>query len=151
MGRAVVDEQRILGKRSALSTALSNLCGALLMLGELRAAGEAALEAWPIRQDASTGFQLGHIALLDYIAFMAVLINRCAEGAKILSRADAWYAQSQIMRLPNEARAADRARAAIKKLSDPAPRAIDLTDGEHLSDAQLDTLVRAVLTEATSI
>ena len=145
LGRAVVEEQRILGKRSALSTALSNLCGALLMLGELRAAGEAALEAWPIRQEASTAF------LLDHIAFLATQINRYAEAAKILSRADARYAQSQIRRLPNEARSADRARASIEKYSDSAPRALALSGSEHLSDEQLDSLVRLVLAEAASV
>jgi hypothetical protein len=143
LGRAVVAEQRTLARQSVLHDALSNLCGALLMQGDIESAAAAALEAWPSAREAHAGY------LLDHVAFLATLIGRCADGARILVGADAWYSASQMDRLPNEARSARLARAAIDKALEPADRARRFAVDEQLGNGQIDALVRSVLSEAT--
>jgi tetratricopeptide (TPR) repeat protein len=107
LGRAVVAEQRALVRGSRVHVALQNLCGALLMQGDLESAREAALEAWPHSlQHGSTGY------LLDYVALLAARIGRHDEAAQMLGRADAAYAAHHIGRAPKK-----RAQR-----SSPAPR-----------------------------
>lgn len=143
LGRAAVAEQRTLVRGSVLHEALTNLCGALLMLGEIESAGAAALEAWPSARNAQTGW------LLDHVALLATQIGRCAEGARILGRADAWYEASQTSRLTNEARSAQTARTAIDKALEAADRARQFAIGEQLNDGQVDALVQLVLSDTT--
>ena len=141
LGRAVVAEQRTLVRQSVLDHALTNLCGALLMQGDIESAGAAALEAWPTVRGASIGW------LLDHIALLATRIGRYAEAARILGRAEAWYAASRINRLPNEARSAQLARVAIEMTLEASEAERLFAAGEQLTDGQIDALVRSVLAE----
>jgi hypothetical protein len=142
LGRAVVAEQRALVRTSRLHVALQNLCGALLMQGDIESAREAALEAWPQSlQHGSTGY------LLDYVALLAVRIGRHAEAAQMVGRADAAYAANHIAREPNEARSARLARAIIETALAPAQSEHLQAAGAGLGDAQLDMLVRSVIAQ----
>ena len=142
LGRAAVAEQRSLVRQSVLHLALGNLCGALLVRGDVEAAAAAALEAWPIALKESAGF------LLDHVGLLATQVGRCVDAARILGRADAWYRASHIDRFPNDERSAQLAREAIEAALEPAARMREFIAGENLTDGQIDALVREVLSRA---
>jgi predicted ATPase/DNA-binding winged helix-turn-helix (wHTH) protein len=108
LGRAAVDELRILDQPSNMGLALSNLCAALLLEGDRSGARAAAAEALPLLW--RNGW---HYLLLDSIAYLAALEGRADAGARLLGVADAWYTAHGDERQPNEARLARRAAAAI--------------------------------------
>ena len=142
LGRAVVAEQRALVRGSRVQVALLNLCGALLMQGNLESAREAALEAWPhALQHGAMGY------MLDYVTLLAARIGRHAEAAQMLGRADAWLAANHTTREPNEARAARLGRASIEAAIEPVERARLFAAGAHLTDVQTDALVQSVLAQ----
>ena len=140
LGRAVVAEQRALLRKPRLHVALTNLCGALLMQGDLESAREAALESWPhMLLHGGIGF------LLDYLTLFAARIGNPEEAAQMAGRAEAWYAVNRNAREPNEARAAQLARGLVQAAVGAAEFARLTAVGARLADAEIDALVHSIL------
>ena len=141
LGRAVVAEQRTLVRKSRLHAALNNLCGALLMQGDLESAREAALESWPhMLLHGGMGY------LLDFLTLFAARIGHPVEAAQMAGRADAWYIATRNARQPNEARAVQLARGLVEAAIGPAEFARLSGVGARLADAEIDALVHSILT-----
>ncbi|MEO6743426.1 MAG: winged helix-turn-helix domain-containing protein [Caldimonas sp.] len=139
LGRAAVDELRALDQPSNMGLALSNLCAALLLVGELAGARDAAAEALPLLW--RNGW---HYLLLDSLAYLAALDGLGEQGARLLGFADAWYAAHGDERQPNEAtlerRAADTIASALGDEGCAQARAA----GRALGDAEAQALAAEV-------
>ena len=145
LGRSVVAEQRTNFQDSRLAGALHNLCGALLMRGDLAEAGHAARESWPLMVDhGGFGYLLSHLALL------AARVGRFESGALMLGRMDAWSEATQNALEFNEVRSARLAADTIElALGADETEHLRVT-GRLLNAEQIDALVRAVLDESLS-
>jgi predicted ATPase/DNA-binding winged helix-turn-helix (wHTH) protein len=110
LGQAAVELLRQLDQPSNLGLALSNLCAAHLLSGNVEMARAIAREAF----DPLWRAGWGHL-LLDSLACIAAEEGRFDEAARLLGCCDAWYARQHDVRQPNEASIADRAASRVLK------------------------------------
>ena len=139
-GNEAVQEMRKLDLQSGLAWALSNLCGASLAAGEIDAARDAALEALPLMWRNGWGADL-----LNHVALLCARTGRPTDAARLLGYVDHWYATHQDGSLPNEARSAELANLAVRRVLGEREQGECKADGARMSDVQMLALARAML------
>ena len=139
LGEAAVRELRALDQPSNMGLALSNLCAALLLEGELARAREAAAEALPLLWRNGWAY-----LLLDSLAYLSARDGQALFGARLLGVADAWYANHGDERQPNEASLERLAAAAIKAALGDDSAAQIRAEGRALGDADAQAIARQV-------
>lgn len=108
LARANVEELQALDQPSVLGRALSQLCAASLVAGDLSAARDAANRALPLL------WQSGVFGLFfDHLAWLVARSGHPESAAQVLGCADVWYAANEGVREPNEARSSDAAAALV--------------------------------------
>ena len=143
LGEGAVLELRRLDQPSNLGLALSNLCAALLMCHQTARASETALEALPLMWRNGWSY-----LLLDSVALVAARNARPLDAARLLGVVDAWYAEHNDERQPNEA-ALDRAASAEVDASiGESEHRVKRAEGRLLADADVQRLARAMLSAA---
>jgi hypothetical protein len=110
LGRSAVQRLRALQQPSNLGLALSNLCAATLLQGDLPTAAACARESLPLMSRA--GWL--HL-LLDPIALIAAQRGQAAPAAALLDWASAWYDAHHELRQPNEARIAGACEVLLQR------------------------------------
>lgn len=98
LGVEFVAELRLLGRDAHLANALTNLCAAFVVGGELEKAAEVATEAIELvwRHE-----RVGY--LLDHLSLLAAKDRRFGDSLLLMGSADTWYADAQYAREGNEA------------------------------------------------
>ena len=140
LGEKAVAELDALDQPSNLGLALSNLCAALLLAGNLPAAHKAAHRALPLMWQNEWGF-----LVLDQLALIAARTGRCETSALILGFADAWYAGNEEPRQPNEAALARLAADLINSTLGADEHARLRAEGTRMTKARAEALAHAML------
>lgn len=140
LGEAGVLELRRLNQPANLGLALSNLCAALLLSHQTARACETALEALPLMWHNGWSY-----LLFDSVALLAARRARPREAAQLLGWVDAWYAQHEDGRQPNEAALARTASAEISTALGDAEHRARRAEGHGLADADVQRLALALL------
>ena len=136
LGDVAVQQLRSLDQPANLGLALSNLCSALVFLGDrLREAMAAAREALPLL---SRGWGIHFV--LDALALAAAERGRCEDAARLLGYTDHWYRTHDDDRQANEARIAQRARELATVALGEARFCVLATEGESLPEREAELL-----------
>ena len=131
LGQRAADELRALDQPSNLGLALTNLCEALLFVGNDARARAAAAEALPLMWHSGWAY-----LLLDAIALLAQRRGDHADAARLLGSASAWYAAHADQRQPNEAAVAQLAQRSLDEALGVTSCELLRREGAALSDAQ---------------
>ena len=140
LGTRAVAQLDALDQPSNLGLALSNLCAAHLLAHDLRAAHEAARQAFPLMWRNEWGY-----LLLDQIALIAARSGRPETSATILGFTDAWYAANHEPRQPNEAEMARLAAEAVVSTLGREEHDRLRAEGATLAKVQAQLLLQATL------
>lgn len=142
LGQRAADELRALDQPSNLGLALTNLCEALLFVGDDARARAAAAEALPLMWHSGWAY-----LLLDAIALLSQRRGHHADAARLLGYASAWYAVHADQRQPNEAAVAQLAQHALDEALG-APRCELLRhEGAALNDVQARALAAELVAD----
>jgi hypothetical protein len=139
--RAAVQAWRGFDQPISLGDALLTLCEASLAANDMAGARAAAEEALPL-------LELGGIPehVNETFALLAASTGHCETAAVLLGHADAWRAANQSPRDPALQRVVARAAADIDDAIGAAESTRLRAAGADLSDAQVASLARSVLT-----
>ena len=146
LGVCVVDEAQELGQDPHLTTALTNLCAAFVVDGNLQAAAEFADEALEL---AWRYHRIGD--LVDHVSFLAARQGRFEDSLMLVGFADAWWSAAQYAREGNEA-AASRCAMALGEEALGAGEAARLRQlGAQLNDITAKRLTQACVSAARAL
>jgi hypothetical protein len=128
LGAEVVSDAKSQGRDGLLGTALTNLCAALTVAGDLKRAAEVASEALDhVWRHERIGY------LLDHLSFLAARSGRFENSLLLIGFTDAWWAGAQYAREGNEAAAVQCAMALNERALGTAEAARVRQRGKQLS------------------
>lgn len=145
LGQRAADELRALDQPSNLGLALTNLCEALLFVGNDARARAAAAEALPLMWHSGWAY-----LLLDAIALLAQRRGDHADAARLLGCASAWYTAHADQRQPNEAAVAQLAQRSLDEALGVSSCELLRREGAVLSDTQARALATELVAERSS-
>jgi hypothetical protein len=140
LGVAAVEELSALDHHTSLATALTGLCGRLVMINDLVAARARAVEALPLLEENEQIVQLA-----DPLALLTTRAGDHKSAAMMLGYAQAWRFANQSSRGRNAARIAELASGAIDTALGAAEHARHRDAGAAMTTAQATEQARALL------